>query len=137
MGDGGLGYRRKGPDHGAGGTCWPRAFPTGSTSPPQGWPEHDRTSRGALANPWCKSRSITLAKSTTRAKRPRGFLNPRTVKLFSFTTMSICIVGSVFVSILAIWDFTKSDVWCLSLATLAVIAIGTAIFAVVNEKSGD
>ena len=70
-------------------------------------------------------------------KRPKGFLNPRTVKLFSFMTMSICIVGSVFVSILAIWDFTKSDVWYRSLATLAVIAIGTAIFALVNEKFGD
>jgi hypothetical protein len=78
-----------------------------------------------------------LSKSAPWEKRPKGFLNPRTVKLFSFTTMSICIVGSVFVSILAIWDFTKSDVWYRSLATLAVIALGTAIFAVVNEKFGD
>jgi hypothetical protein len=78
-----------------------------------------------------------LSESATREKRPKGFLNPRTIKLFSFMTMSICIVGSVFVSILAIWDFTKSDVWYRSLATLAVIAIGTAIFAVVNEKFGD
>jgi hypothetical protein len=78
-----------------------------------------------------------LRESATREKQPKGFLNPRTIKLFSFMTMSICIVGSVFVSILAIWDFTKSDVWYRSLATLAVIAIGTAIFAVVNEKFGD
>jgi hypothetical protein len=78
-----------------------------------------------------------LSESTPREKRPKGFLNPRTIKLFSFMTMSICIVGSVFVSILAIWDFTKSDVWYRSLATLAVIAIGTAIFALVNEKFGD
>jgi hypothetical protein len=78
-----------------------------------------------------------LNETTTREKRPKGFLNPRTIKLFSFTIMSICIVGSVFVSILAIWDFTKSDVWYRSLATLAVIALGTAIFAVVNEKFGD
>jgi hypothetical protein len=70
-------------------------------------------------------------------KRPKGFLNPRTIKLFSFMTMSTCIVGSVFVSILAIWDFTKSDVWYRSLATLAVIAVGTLIFALVNEKFGD
>jgi hypothetical protein len=74
---------------------------------------------------------------TPRESRRRGFLNPRTIKLFSFMTITICIVGSVFVSILAIWDFTKSDVWYRSLATLAVIAIGTAIFAVVNEKFGD
>ena len=78
-----------------------------------------------------------LSESAAREKRPKGFLNPRAIKLFSFMTMSICIVGSVFVSILAIWDFTKSDVWYRSLATLAVIAIGTAIFAVVNEKFGD
>jgi hypothetical protein len=78
-----------------------------------------------------------LHETPTREKQPKGFLNPRTIKLFSFTTISICIVGSVFVSILAIWDFTKSDVWYRSLATLAVIAIGTAIFAVVNEKFGD
>ena len=70
-------------------------------------------------------------------KRPKGFLNPGTIKLFSFITISTCIVGSVFVSILAIWDFTKSDVWYRSLATLAVIAVGTLIFALVNEKFGD
>jgi hypothetical protein len=78
-----------------------------------------------------------LNETPTREKRPKGFLNPRTIKLFSFATISICIVGSVFVSILAIWDFTKTDVWYRSLATLAVIAIGTAIFAVMNEKFGD
>jgi hypothetical protein len=75
--------------------------------------------------------------TSTREKRPRGFLNPRKIKLFSFITIAICIVGGVLVSILAIWDFTKSDVWYRSLATLAVIAIGTAIFSVVNEKFGD
>jgi len=78
-----------------------------------------------------------LNETPTRETRPKGFLNPRTIRLFSFATISICIVGSVFVSILAIWDFTKTDVWYRSLATLAVIAIGTAIFAVVNEKFGD
>jgi hypothetical protein len=78
-----------------------------------------------------------LNETPARELRPKGFLNPRTIKFFSFTIISICIVGSVFVSILAIWDFTKSDVWYRSLATLAVIAIGTAIFAVVNEKFGD
>jgi hypothetical protein len=78
-----------------------------------------------------------LNETPTREPRRKGFLNPRTIKLFSFMIITVCIVGSVFVSILAIWDFTKSDVWYRSLATLAVIAIGTAIFAVVNEKFGD
>jgi hypothetical protein len=84
-----------------------------------------------------KERGHRLGETASREKRPKGFLNPRTIKLFSFMTISICIVGSVFVSILAIWDFTKTDVWYRSLATLAVIAIATAIFAVVNEKFGD
>jgi hypothetical protein len=75
--------------------------------------------------------------TSTREKRRRGFLNPRKIKIFSFITISICIVCSVMVSILAIWDFTKSDALYRSLATLAVIAIGTAIFSVVNEKFGD
>jgi hypothetical protein len=78
-----------------------------------------------------------LNETPIREPRRKGFLNPRTIKLFSFMIITVCIVGSVFVSILAIWDFTKSDVWYRSLATLAVIAIGTAIFAVVNEKFGD
>jgi hypothetical protein len=70
-------------------------------------------------------------------KRPKGFLNPRKIKIVSFITISFCIVCSVVVSILAIWDFTKSDALYRSLATLAVIAIGTAIFSVVNEKFGE
>jgi hypothetical protein len=78
-----------------------------------------------------------LEEPPTRKPRPKGFLNPRAIKLVSFMIMTVCIVGSVFVSILAIWEFTKSDVWYRSLATLAVIALGTAIFAVVNEKFGD
>jgi hypothetical protein len=75
--------------------------------------------------------------SSTREKRRKGFLSPRKIKIFSFITISICIACSVMVSILAIWDFTKSDALYRSLATLAVIAIGTAIFSVVNEKFGD
>jgi hypothetical protein len=78
-----------------------------------------------------------LHEPPTGEPRRKGFLNPRIIKLFSFMIITVCIVGSVFVSILAIWDFTKSDVWYRSLATLAVIALGTAIFAVVNEKFGD
>jgi len=85
--------------------------------------EHQEDHREPVVNEPGPRRSEIAA----REKRPKGFLNPCTIKLFSF----------VFVSILAIWDFTKSDLWYRSLATLAVIAIGTAIFAVVNEKFGD
>jgi len=102
-------------------------------SPGQDMTEHHEDHRESVV----QEPGHRLSETATREQRPKGLLNPRTVKLFSFVTMSICIVGSVFVSILAIWDFTKSDVWYRSLATLAVIAIGTTIFAVVNEKFGD
>jgi len=127
----------RGADHGADWAGWPSAFHVGSTSPHakdgQDMTEHQDDHRESGV----KEPAPHLSESAAREKRPKGFLNPRTIKIFSFMTMSICIVGSVFVSILAIWDFTKSDVWYRSLATLAVIAIGTAIFAVVNEKFGD
>jgi hypothetical protein len=127
----------RGSDHGADGAGWPRAFHVGRTSlhakDGQDMTEHQDDHRESVV----KEPEHHLSESAVREKRPKGFLNPRTIKLFSFMTMSICIVGSVFVSILAIWDFTKRDVWYRSLATLAVIAIGTLIFAVVNEKFGD
>jgi hypothetical protein len=116
---------------------WLVAFTVGGTSThakdSQDMTEHHDDHREPVVQEPGHRRSETAA----REKRPKGFLNPRTIKLFSFMIITICIVGSVFVSILAIWDFTKSDVWYRSLATLAVIAIGTAIFAVVNEKFGD
>jgi hypothetical protein len=116
---------------------WLIAFTVGGTSThaedSQDMTEHQDDHRESVVQEPGHLRSETA----TREKRPKGFLNPRTIKLFSFMIITICIVGSVFVSILAIWDFTKSDVWYRSLATLAVIAIGTAIFAVVNERFGD
>jgi hypothetical protein len=65
--------------------------------------EHQDDHREAIM----KEPGHRLNEIPTREPRRKGFLNPRTIKLFSFTTMSICIVGSVFVSILAISDFTK------------------------------
>jgi hypothetical protein len=133
----GLGRDRRGAHYGADRTGSPRACNVGGTSPHakdgQDMTERQDDHRESVV----QEPGHRLNDTATREKRPKGFLNPRTVKLFSFMTMSICIVGSVFVSILAIWDFTKSDVWYRSLATLAVIAIGTAIFALVNEKFGD
>jgi hypothetical protein len=116
---------------------WLSACNVGGTAPPakdgHDMTEHHEDHRESIV----QEPGHRLSETATRERRPKGFLNPRTIKLFSFMIISICIVGSVFVSILAIWDFTKSDVWYRSLATLAVIAIGTAIFAVVNEKFGD
>jgi NO-binding membrane sensor protein with MHYT domain len=62
----------------------------------------------------------------------RGFLNPHVVVAFSFWTTMICIVVAVTASILAIWEFTGTDVLLRTVATCAVIVGGTSAFTVVN-----
>jgi hypothetical protein len=63
------------------------------------------------------------------------------VRAAAFYIISACIVASVVVCILAIWDFAKKDVLWRTLSSLVVVAAGTALFAFVNgifgeEKSG-
>ena len=65
-------------------------------------------------------------------KKTRGFLNPKIVKGFTFYTISACIILSVIVCILAIWDYAKTDAFWRMIATFGVIAVGSAIFAFVN-----
>ena len=65
-------------------------------------------------------------------KKTTGFLNPKIVKGFSFYIISTCIISSVIASILAIWEYAKTDVFWRMIATFGVIALGSAIFAFVN-----
>lgn len=69
-------------------------------------------------------------------RRTRGFLNPRIVRSVTFYIISACIIFSVAVCILAIWDYAKTDVFWRMIATLGVIAIGSAVFAFVNGIFG-
>jgi hypothetical protein len=109
----------------------------------RGTPQYAKDSEGMIENQGGHRESVVQEPghvswgTATREKPRKGFLSPRKIKIFSFIMISSCIVCSVMVSILAIGDFTKSDALDRSLATLAVIAIGTAIFSVVNEKFGD
>lgn len=66
----------------------------------------------------------------------KGFLNPRIVRAMTFYIITACIVLSVIVCILAIWDFANKDVFWRMISTFAVIAMGSALFAFVNNIFG-
>ena len=74
---------------------------------------------------------------TGRPKKDlRGVVNPEVVRIISFVVITISLVASTLLCILAIWDFTKSDAIWRAIATFIVVIISTAIFTVVNEKLG-
>ena len=64
--------------------------------------------------------------------RRRGYLNPDKVRAVAFWTTSMCIVIGVFAALLAIWNFSGTDVLWRTVASCAVIAGGTLAFAVFN-----
>jgi hypothetical protein len=72
-------------------------------------------------------------------RRPlrRGFLNPQLVRGVSFWTTSMCILVAVVACLLAIWQFTGTDVLWRTVATCAVIGGGTVAFSLVNALFGD
>jgi uncharacterized Tic20 family protein len=70
------------------------------------------------------------------SKQGKGFLNPRIVKSTTFYIITTCIILSVIVCILAIWDFANKDVLWRTVATFSVIAMGSALFALINHIFG-
>lgn len=69
-------------------------------------------------------------------KELRGVVKPELVRMISFVVITVSLVASTLLCILAIWDFTKSDAIWRAIATFIVVIISTAIFTVVNEKLG-
>jgi hypothetical protein len=70
------------------------------------------------------------------ARRRRGFLNPQIVRAVSFWTTSMCVLIAVVASILAIWNFSGTDVLWRTVASCAVIGSGTMAFSLVNGLFG-
>jgi len=70
------------------------------------------------------------------ARKNKGFLNPRIVRAITFYLISFCIILSVLMSILAIWNYAQPDVFWRMIATFGVIGVGSAIFAFVNGIFG-
>ena len=79
----------------------------------------------------------TIEKVKPLERTGRGYLNPRMVKACTFYTISTCIALSTITSILAICEFTRQDTLWRTIATFAVITLGSAIFAVVNAWFGN
>ncbi len=66
----------------------------------------------------------------------KGYLNPKVVRAITFYIITACIILSVIVCILAIWDFANKDVFWRMVSTFAVIAMGSALFALINNIFG-
>jgi hypothetical protein len=75
------------------------------------------------------------ARSVAEPRR-RGFLNRRVGVAFSFWTTTLCILVAVVASLLAIWQFTGTDVLWRTVATCVVVAAGTLAFSAVNGLFG-
>lgn len=67
----------------------------------------------------------------------KGFFNPKIIKTISFSLISICIIGSIVLCIMAIWDYADRDTLWRMIATFGVIGLGSAIFAFINGVFGE
>lgn len=63
-----------------------------------------------------------------------GILNPKAVRSIAFTIITLALVASTVISVLAIWNCVAGDALWRSVATLAVIAIAALFFTIVNER---
>jgi uncharacterized membrane protein YqjE len=67
----------------------------------------------------------------------KGFFNPKVIKTIAFTLISLCLIGSIVLCIMAIWDYADRDTLWRMIATLGVIGLGSAVFAYINGIFGD
>jgi hypothetical protein len=74
--------------------------------------------------------------NSQKARKRRGYLDPSSVRSFSFWITSACILVAVLASLLAIWKFTGTDVLWRTVATCLVIGSGTVAFYWVNVLFG-
>lgn len=77
------------------------------------------------------------AQDSGRRRTGRGFLNPRMVRGLSFWITSMCILVAVAACLLAIWQFTGTDVLWRTVATCAVVGGGTIAFSWINTLFGN
>ena len=66
----------------------------------------------------------------------KGVLEPKLVRIISFTVISISLVASTVLCIWAIWQNEVYDTFWRAIATFFVVIVATGIFTFVNEKLG-
>lgn len=69
-------------------------------------------------------------------KEMKGIVEPKLVRMISFSIITISLVACTVLCILAIWQFTESDAVWRAVATFIVVSVATGIFTFVNEKLG-
>jgi uncharacterized membrane protein YqjE len=74
---------------------------------------------------------------TVKTKRElKGVVEPKLVRVISFSVITVSLVACTVLCILAIWQFTESDAVWRAIATFIVVSVATGIFTFVNEKLG-
>ena len=77
------------------------------------------------------------SEATIKIKREiKGVVEPKLVRIISFTIITLSLVACTVLCILAIWQFTQSDAVWRAIATFIVVSVATGIFTFVNEKLG-
>jgi hypothetical protein len=80
---------------------------------------------------------VNDAQHSERHQARRGFLSPQLVRGLAFWTTSLCILVAVVACLLAIWEFTGTDILWRTVVTCAVIGGGTLALAWVNALFDD
>ena len=65
-----------------------------------------------------------------------SYLPLNLVRSFAFWTITLSVIISVTASILAIWEYTETEVLWRTVATCVVIGAGTGVFTVINRWFG-
>ena len=63
-----------------------------------------------------------------------GVINPKAVRLVAFLIITLSILACTVMSILAVWEFTRSDTVWRAFTTLVIISFSSGLFVIVNEK---
>jgi hypothetical protein len=67
-----------------------------------------------------------------RKKKKRGYFNQKLVKKIAFYIIISCIVLSVVISNLRVWQVMDPLIFWRLLISLTILAVGSALFAIIN-----
>lgn len=81
--------------------------------------------------------SEELAKNPDRTpRRPVGVLNHKFIRVLAFLIISMTMLATAAVGVMAVWEVVKPEFAWRGLATLAIVATSTALFVGLNEGFG-